>query len=719
MTKNEEKTTKAAEEVDYTSLAKQCSAEYTLAWKNQKPKKDEWNIRLKLYNNQKRDKDAVGDTTLFTVMQTVIASLYTDRLDVTFEGREDGDEETAENLTQMAEFDYDEMGKAILDYDWIWDTCFFGRGLVAMEEYERDPKNNVFVPMPQVIDPLLFLHDPLATSVNGDRSGKGAMRFGGYEVKMTKQDMLDHPHFFKDKLKFDDISHGGGTESILRDAIESRDYAQGRQPSLKQEESSLGDNTQYDVTIWYTHWKSSEDEKPAKYKVYLINERTEVIGIQKISRKRGKRIVFPIIDRTLYPTAHDWDGTSIPDLVEDKQRARAIAQNLGLKAMKADLYPMYIYDSNRIRNRNDLNFEFNKFVPADIPDGGTVTGAIQPINKASPNLNLIDFIYNSLDTSAQKATATPEIQQGIMSEEKRTLGEVNIIASKVDTRYSLAAKVFGWSEREFWYHWYALYDENFAEDIDEKVLRIVGAFGAKWRPLKRGDIITHLLPDIKIESSAVSRAKELEERKMMIEENSTPALNRGPVDHDVRDQIVVAATEHFRLYGYGKTTVSDLAKSIGFSKAYIYKFFASKQAIGESICANCLDEIQEDVRRAIEQVDQPPEKLRRMFQEIIKASCRLFSADRNLYEIAASAAAERWQATLVYEQNIQTLLQDILQEGRKTGDFERKTPLDEITAAIYLVMRPYLNPLMLQHNFDCIDKAPTQLSNLVLRSLAP
>jgi AcrR family transcriptional regulator len=32
--------------------------------------------------------------------------------------------------------------------------------------------------------------------------------------------------------------------------------------------------------------------------------------------------------------------------------------------------------------------------------------------------------------------------------------------------------------------------------------------------------------------------------------------------------------------GYGKTTVADLAKAIGFSKAYIYKFFDSKQAIG-------------------------------------------------------------------------------------------------------------------------------------------
>ena len=45
-----------------------------------------------------------------------------------------------------------------------------------------------------------------------------------------------------------------------------------------------------------------------------------------------------------------------------------------------------------------------------------------------------------------------------------------------------------------------------------------------------------------------------------------------------------AANEHFSRYGYEKTTVSDLAKAIGFSKAYIYKFFESKQAIGEMIC---------------------------------------------------------------------------------------------------------------------------------------
>lgn len=198
-----------------------------------------------------------------------------------------------------------------------------------------------------------------------------------------------------------------------------------------------------------------------------------------------------------------------------------------------------------------------------------------------------------------------------------------------------------------------------------------------------------------------------------------PLSARGPADHEVRDQIVTAATEHFSRYGYEKTTVSDLAKAIGFSKAYIYKFFPSKQAIGEMICANCLGEIETEIRAAVDEAERPPEKLRRMFKAAVEASMRLFFQDRKLYEIASSAASERWQAVVAYEERIQKLLQDVLQEGRLTGDFERKTPIDETSMAIYLVMRPYLHPVLLQHSFDYTDQAPAQLSSLVLRSLSP
>jgi AcrR family transcriptional regulator len=201
--------------------------------------------------------------------------------------------------------------------------------------------------------------------------------------------------------------------------------------------------------------------------------------------------------------------------------------------------------------------------------------------------------------------------------------------------------------------------------------------------------------------------------------STSPAPARGPADHEVRDQIVAAAVEHFSHYGYAKTTVSDLAKSIGFSKAYIYKFFESKQAIGEVICANCMQQIETEVSAAIAEASSSPEKLRRMFKAFTEASLRLLFNERKLYEIAATAATDRWQVVLDYEVRIQKLLREVLQEGRQSGDFERKTPLDETVMAIYLVMRPYLNPLLLQHSFDYTEDAPAHLSSLVLRSLSP
>jgi AcrR family transcriptional regulator len=205
----------------------------------------------------------------------------------------------------------------------------------------------------------------------------------------------------------------------------------------------------------------------------------------------------------------------------------------------------------------------------------------------------------------------------------------------------------------------------------------------------------------------------------MTTSSSSTVPARGPADHEVRSQIVAAATEHFSRYGYEKTAVSDLAKAIGYSKAYIYKFFESKQAIGEMIVANCLKEIVAEVRSAVAQTDQPPEKLRRMFRAVTEATLRLFSGDRKLYEIATSAATEQWQAVRAYDELVKGLLADILREGRQNGDFERKTPLDETVLAVYLVMRPFMNPLLLQYSFDYTAEAPTHLSSLVLRSLSP
>lgn len=187
----------------------------------------------------------------------------------------------------------------------------------------------------------------------------------------------------------------------------------------------------------------------------------------------------------------------------------------------------------------------------------------------------------------------------------------------------------------------------------------------------------------------------------------------------MRDQIVKAAHGHFAHYGYAKTTVSDLAREIGFSKAYIYRFFESKQAIGEAICADCLETLFAQVRDAVAGGDSATEKLRRYTKTVTSSGADLFFNDRKLYEIAASASAERWATTIAHGDRLRHLLSDILKEGRENGEFERKTPLDETVRSIFHVLRPFIDPLFLERMLDLLPDAQTEVTGLILRSLAP
>jgi AcrR family transcriptional regulator len=206
---------------------------------------------------------------------------------------------------------------------------------------------------------------------------------------------------------------------------------------------------------------------------------------------------------------------------------------------------------------------------------------------------------------------------------------------------------------------------------------------------------------------------------IMNDMTTAPTGQRGPAETEKRDAIVAAAKEHFSLYGYGKTTVSDLAKAIGFSKGYIYKFFESKQAIGEAICTNCLAGVMAAVDESVGEGVSATDRFRRLFKTLVEQSAELFFEDRKLYDIAAVSAGECWPSSEKYLQQVATLLQQIILHGRESGEFERKTPLDETVRSIMQVMQPFMHPLMLEHNLDVLPDASNEVASLVLRSLAP
>lgn len=482
------------EKRNFDDLIKQIDREYQMSYDHMKPKWDKWEVRLSLYNNQRRNEEAVGDPLIFTIHQSVLASLYVDQLSSEFSAREPGDEDTASNLNPLAEFDYDEMDKDIIDYMWDWDASFFGVGYCLLMEFSKE----FSVPMPEIVDPMVAMPDPFAKSIQGiGRRHMGAAQFFGWEDSATIRQLRDAGVYFNLSGLKADVSSESNRSPFDRNH-EARNEAHGLGSIQNKSYTLLGDNRRHRVLNWFTWYRGR------LCFVTLAEDRSKVIRFEQLPKTMK---YIPIVDRTLFPLSHELHGVSIPDLVEDKQRGRSVLQNLVLKSAKLSVLPRYLYNTNKIKNKRDLDNEFNKHIGVD----GSPEGAITPVQNSVIGRE-VGYIMEILDTAAQRATATPGSKQGIQTGGGTgTLGELEMINSGSDARYSLGARIFGWSERRFWQQWYALYKEYFSEIVDEKIIRINGAAGYTFRTLTRDQVVANVDPDVKISSKVVADAERRQE----------------------------------------------------------------------------------------------------------------------------------------------------------------------------------------------------------------
>jgi len=478
---------------EFAGVLPQIKVEKSFAEKFIQPKWKKWAMWLKLYNNQKRDAEAIGDPLLFTIFQTILAALYTDQLTVQFIGRERGDDETAENQTLLAEYDSEEMEKDQLDYEWIFDTLFTGRGLVLMDEWDDE----THTPIPEVIDPFTFLRDPDAKSINGTKRGRGACRFFGREIRMSKYELEEAGVYENLECldKDEEVKSNTQTDEMIRARREAQGFDDMR-------EKLCGDNQTYVLHEWWTRFNNK------RYQFTLGKNCTVLLRVKEIKTKK-----WPVIDRTIFPSAHEWEGVSIPALCEDKQRGRAILLNLAKKGVTANLYPNYLYNNQMIKNKADLlKWEFNKFIGVS----GNPQGVVAPIERKTAVTTDVQWMLDQMDAASQKATATPDIQQGAITEKVKSATEIAKVTQGVDTRYSANAKIFGWSEKRLWKLWYELYNIYFSKDIDTKIARIAGPFGPQYRRINRDNLIGNADPDVIIESKVISDAKRMNRLNMLM-----------------------------------------------------------------------------------------------------------------------------------------------------------------------------------------------------------
>ena len=86
---------------------------------------------------------------------------------------------------------------------------------------------------------------------------------------------------------------------------------------------------------------------------------------------------------------------------------------------------------------------------------------------------------------------------------------------------------------------------------------------------------------------------------------------------DQRENIVKNATALFVKDGYYKTSMTDIARTVGVSKSTVFLIFPNKQSLFLECADDVIKEMLSDIRQYIKKYDSPVDKLARMAEYIL------------------------------------------------------------------------------------------------------
>ncbi len=186
---------------------------------------------------------------------------------------------------------------------------------------------------------------------------------------------------------------------------------------------------------------------------------------------------------------------------------------------------------------------------------------------------------------------------------------------------------------------------------------------------------------------------------------------------DTRAQIIAVAEQHFRTYGYTKTTVADIARACGMSPANVYRFFDSKAAINEAIAGRLLSEIE---RKALEIARRPEpagQRVRDFLVEIHRMTCDRYIDQTRVHEMVEAALREQWEAIKSHVERMRLILRDIVADGMARGEFAAGDA-EAMGSCAYTAMVKFFHPALVSEDFgEHLAPAAEQMATFILLAL--
>lgn len=450
--------------------------------------------QLKLLVNLQKGDQSIASTLLLTLFNRVLSSLYDDKLQIKFLPSQGINQDQINAYNILAQSDFLEMGKSKLDYDWVWDTLFYGRGYMETLRFNKKRK----IMEPHVINPLVFGYDPIVSEVQDWR----------YYWKWITKNKWDIQKLIKSGkitgiTKVSELA--SGVESYLWEYKTIVDQARdGIEPS-----PDPGTLDVFQILEFFDY-----DEDGDKCVYWVDKNFSKILMHEKLELDDGEDggSKWPIVVKESYRQPHSSLPFSIADLLDDKHRAKSVLLNLAFIAAKDEANPVYLYNSDKVDDVTQfLSRQVNQHIPVS-----DVVDAVAPLNKAKTmSPELLNFI-NVLTQEANEPIGTGTALQPNKGAGAETATEVAIEQQLNDMAQSLLSKVLQFGESEFWSHWFHRY-AKYGEALGSKMANIVGVKGVNSTEIKLEVFHTEYPPGILVYSAKEAEYKELVLRRDLMQ----------------------------------------------------------------------------------------------------------------------------------------------------------------------------------------------------------
>ncbi|MDP7342413.1 MAG: TetR/AcrR family transcriptional regulator [Alphaproteobacteria bacterium] len=187
---------------------------------------------------------------------------------------------------------------------------------------------------------------------------------------------------------------------------------------------------------------------------------------------------------------------------------------------------------------------------------------------------------------------------------------------------------------------------------------------------------------------------------------------------DTQAQILEAATERFRHYGYRKTTMADVAGDCSMSAGNLYRYFESKSDIGAAVSVAWFAALYQIARAAIAQPGlSPRQKLEAYVLTVNRFTVESLRNTPHIQEMVNFLCEERRDLVESHLGTCHEIVAAILEDGVKRGAFEIADIATTARAVLNAILRFEYPPLLALSGETNFDEEVRALVSLIVEGL--